>query len=296
MIAAFLKKATMYRLTVYYLVGLLALGELFGAIGWISVDPLSLLETTVGLLAVTLAADLALSRLLGAWNGRESAVITALILALIAGPASLGAERARFGAVLMSGVFAIAAKYLLAYKRQQLFNPAAVGIFLSSLAFKEFASWWVGQPALLPAVILGGALLVWKVRRIKMTAFFLASFALMVFGSGLVQGLSAGQALGSVGFVFFSTEAFFLAAVMLTEPKTSPKSFGFQAVFAGVAAFFMIPQLSLFGVNSSPELALLVANLFAFSVAPKGRHYLELKERVDFGRGISSFAFAYPRG
>ncbi len=296
MIVAFLRKATMYRLALYYIAGLLVMGELYGLAGWIAVNPLSLLETTAGLLAATILSDMVFSRIFRVWTDHESAVITALILALIAGPASLMAESARFGAIAMSGVFAIASKYLLAFKRQHLFNPAAAGIFLSSIAFKEFASWWVGQPILLPAVLLGGAVLVWKVRRFKMVGFFLATLAAMVVGSALIQGMPFDLAVANTGFVFFSTEAFFLAAVMLTEPKTSPKSFRLQAIYATIVAFFMIPQLSIFTLSSSPELALIAANFFAFIVSPKGRHVLRLKERRDLGRGISSFSFAYPGG
>ncbi len=286
----------MYRLALYYLAGLLAMAALYGLLGWIDVDPLSLLETTAGLLAATVAADIALSKIFSVWSDNESAVITALILALIAGPASISAEPARFGAIAMSGVFAMAVKYLLAYRRQHIFNPAAVGAFLASVAFKEFASWWVGQPVLLPAVVLGGALLVWKVRRVRLVAFFLAAYAAMAFASSLVQGLPPVPAIASVGFAFVHTEAFFLAAAMLTEPKTSPKSFRLQAVYALVVSFFMIPQLTVMGVSSSPELALLAANLFAFLASPKGRYVLRLKERRDMGRGFSSFAFAYAGG
>ena len=293
MIASFLRKATMYRLALYYLAGLLVMGELYGLFGWVTVNPLSLLETTAGLLVATVAADIAFSRIFRVWSDNESAIITALILALIAGPASITTESARFGAIAMSGVFAIASKYLLAFKRQHVFNPAAAGVFLSSIAFKEFASWWVGQPVLLPAVILGGAILVWKVRRFKLVAVFLAALTAMVLGSALVQGMPIDLAVANTGFVFFRTEACFLAAVMLTEPKTSPKSFRLQAIYAAIVAFFMIPQLSIFTVGSSPELALIAANLFAFIASPKGRHLLALKERRDFGHGISSFSFAY---
>ncbi len=286
----------MYRLALGYLSGLLALGGLFGLLGWIAIDPLSLIATTAGLLAATLAADYAFAKVFRSWANHESAAITALILALISGPASPVAETARFFAVVMSGVFAIGAKYLIAYRRQHLFNPAAIGVFLSSLAFKEFASWWVGEPILLPAVILGGILLAWKARRLRLVAFFLAAFAAAVFGAALIQGLPPGMAIGSVGFVFLHTEAFFLAAVMLTEPKTSPKSFGLQAVYAAIVAFLMIPQLTILAVNSSPELALIAANLFAFLVSPKGRHLLALREKRPLGPGIYSFAFAYPKG
>jgi len=83
---------------------------------------------------------------------------------------------------------------------------------------------------------------------------------------------------------------------MLTEPKTSPKSFALQTAYALIVAFFMIPQLSIFTLNSSPELALMLGNVFAFIVSPKGRHVLTLRERHDIGPGIYSFAFALPPG
>jgi glycine betaine catabolism B len=296
MIIRHIKRASMYRLALYYLIGLLAMSAIYGLFGWIAEKPLSILETAAGLLVATIAADFALSKLFGVWTDHESAAITALILALIAGPASLTSESARFAAIASSGAFAMAAKYLLAYKRQHLFNPAAVGIFLSSIVFKEYASWWVGQPVLLPAVALGGILLVWKVRRFKLVGVFLGAFAAMVFGSALFQGMPIDSALRNIGFVFFHTEALFLAAVMLTEPKTSPKNFAAEAAYAVIVAFFMIPQLSILSINSSPELALMAANVFAFFASPKGRHLLTLKEKKELGNGLSSFTFDLPRG
>jgi ferredoxin-NADP reductase len=296
MMLSYLKKATMYRLALFYLIGLIVMGSISALFGWIAENPLSIIETAAGLLVTTIAADFALSRIFGVWTDHESAAITALILALIAGPASITSESARFAAVASSGAFAMAAKYLLAYKRQHLFNPAAVGVFLSALAFKEYASWWVGQSVLLPAVALGGILLVWKARRAKLVVAFLAAFAAMVFGSALVQGMPIGLAVRNIGFVLFHTEAIFLATVMLTEPKTSPKRFAAQAGYAVIVAFLMIPQLSILTINSSPELALMAANVFAFLASPKGRHLLTLKEKRELGNGLSSFAFALPPG
>ena len=71
----------------------------------------------------------------------------------------------------------------------------------------------------------------------------------------------------------------FLAFVMLTEPITSPKRFGAQTIYVAVAALFALPQLSILGLNFSPELALLIANLVAFALGPRGRYTLVLKEK-----------------
>ena len=55
------------------------MGELYGLAGWIAVNPLSLLETTAGLLAATILSDMVFSRIFRVWTDHESAVITALI-------------------------------------------------------------------------------------------------------------------------------------------------------------------------------------------------------------------------
>ncbi len=91
--------------------------------------------------------------------------------------------------------------------------------------FGSFASWWVGSTALLPLVLIGGLLLVRKVSRIRLVGVFLGAFLVFNVGLALIQGLTLDLILQSVLFVFGQTSLLFFAAVMFTEPMTSPKSF-----------------------------------------------------------------------
>ncbi len=82
----FLNRFTMYRLTLYYLGALLALGTVLGVFGVVPVDPVGVLSSTAILLAVCFGANTLFARLLRIRSNPESSLITALILALIMPP------------------------------------------------------------------------------------------------------------------------------------------------------------------------------------------------------------------
>jgi len=301
----FLDQFTMYRLVLYYLVALLSLAVVLSSFGLLPVKPIAVLETTALLLVVTLVTNWAFSVLLRVPTNQESSVITALILALVLGPVSLDSDPLRFGIVAMGGAFAMASKYLLVWRRHHIFNPVALGIFLTGVVFGDggAASWWVGQLVMLPAIILGGLILIRKTNRLRFMGAFFLIFTVFLSGwslfQSLTQGLPADQIGQNLGFSFlltFETEIPFFAFVMLTEPLTSPTRFGPQLVYLCVAAFFALPMLSLAGINFSPELALLTANLVSFVLGPRGRHSLVLKEQRALTPDTVGFAFAVPKG
>jgi len=287
---------TMYRLVLYYLGGLLLLGLALSAAGVLPVDPVGIITTTVVLLAVSMGTNLLFSRLLGVWTNQESSIITALILALIAGPVSVTGDLTRLGIIALAGVFAIASKYVLVLHKQHIFNPAALGIFLTGIIFGEYASWWVGNAVMLPAVIAGGILVLRKISRFRFVGIFLGLYALFVATSSLSQGLPLPMVLQSFGYVFLHTEVIFLAVVMLTEPITSPGRFHQQVFYLAIVAFFLLPTLTIFGMSFSPAEALLLGNIFSFVVSRNRRLVLPLSRRVEHGGGITTFAFPYPQG
>ena len=47
---------------------------------------------------------------------------------------------------------AMASKYLLAFHKKHVFNPAAFGVAVTGLVFGGYASWWVGGNLATPAV------------------------------------------------------------------------------------------------------------------------------------------------
>ena len=67
---------------------------------------------------------------------------------------------------------------------------------------------------------------------------------------------------------------------MLTEPLTAPTMRWPRIAFGALVGFLFAPNIHIGSFYFTPELALLVGNLFAFAVGPKGRFVLTL-ERIE---------------
>jgi ferredoxin-NADP reductase len=125
---------------------------------------------------------------------------------------------------------------------------------------------------------------------------FLGAFLVFNVGLALLQGLTLDMIPQSLLFVLGQTSLLFFAAVMFTEPMTSPKRFPLQVVYAAIVAFLYQPQLTILGQNLTPEEALLVGNLFSYIVSPSFKVRLPLKDARLIGKGIWSFTFEKPKG
>ena len=294
LIDRFLNIFTMYRLTLYFLAALLVLGAAFSALGIVPGGPLAIIAATAVLLASCFLANALFARILGVRSNPESSLITALIMALIMGPVPL--DLRQLGMLAVAGAVAAATKYLLALRRQHIFNPAAAGALFSAFVFGANATWWVGNLALLPLAAVGGLLLARKIGRLRLVAAFLGLFVGFNLILGFSQGIGLGDAIQGLGFVFGHSALVFFAAVMFTEPMTSPKRLRWQLIYAALVAFLYQPQLSLWGQNLTPEEALMAGNLFSFIVSPSFKLRLKLKERREIGAGIMSFTFQKPPG
>ncbi len=133
-------------------------------------------------------------------------------------------------AVALAGAVAMASKYLLAFHRQHLFNPAAIAALFSRLDFGRFACWWVGSPHMLPLVALGGVVFARKMRGLRLVGLFLLEFLALNTALSLINGLRPDIILQSTLIVVSQSTELFFATVMLTEPMTSPKRFSMQAL------------------------------------------------------------------
>lgn len=114
----------------------------------------------------------------------ESASITALILTLIAGALPLFEN---LYLLTFVGVISMASKYIFAVRKKHIFNPTAVAVFLSAILLGNGASWWIGNTHILPVIILGGVLVLVKIRRVKLVLSFLAIYFLnaILFGGSV---------------------------------------------------------------------------------------------------------------
>src|SRR5579884_2585482 len=171
-----LDRITMYRLVLYVLIAYLAVAEVLSFFHLLPFSPLALLVSTAFLVLMCWATNTILARIFAVPTNVESAYITALILALIIDPIS-SAGLAFLG---WAAILAMSSKYILSLRNKHIFNPAAIAVVITSFALGDSASWWVGTASMLPVVLIGGALLVRKLRAGEMVLFFIGASLLTV--------------------------------------------------------------------------------------------------------------------
>lgn len=281
-----LDRITMYRLLLNYLVALLGAAILLSALGYLAFNPLAIAVSAGYLVGVSVLANRIFAAAFHAPSNPESSLITALILALIITPS---ASLQNFLFLTAAAGLAIASKYILAIRGRHIFNPAAVAVALTAIGAGESASWWVGNPALAPVVIIGGVLLVRKIRRGQMVAAFVLS---AVVTTAVFAVMGHGSVVGTIQKTFLESALLFLAFVMLTEPLTSPTLVRQQHWYGGLAGLLFPPQVHLFALASTPELVLLISNTYAYIVNPKIKLLPKLLKRESWGPNVHDFIFA----
>lgn len=177
---------------------------------------------------------------------------------------------------------AIASKFLLTWRNMPIVNPAVFGIlaafFLGKLfSLTPFVSWWGAAYVIpTPEFALPFALIIlaiWIIfglknwRKFPLLITFLLAHAILLFAFT--------KNLETLKFIFTDATIYFLAAIMLIEPKTSPILTRQQIIFALIAAlsfnvvnYFNLPLAELFGI--------LVANLYFF-----GQKYLMIRKNAQ---------------
>ncbi len=281
-----LDRITMYRLLVLYLEVLLGAAMLLSALGFLSFNPLSIAFSAGFLVGICLLANRIFASVFNAPANPESSLITALILALIiTPPASIQ------GYVFLTAAagLAIASKYLLTIRGRHIFNPAAVAVALTAIAAGESASWWVGSAVLAPVVIIGGLMLIRKVRRGQMVASFVLT---AIAATAAFALLGHGDIVGAIQKTFLQSSLLFLAFVMLTEPLTSPARLHQQRWYGMLTGLLFPPQVHILSLYSTPELVLLVGNVYAYFVNPKVKLVPRLLKKIAWGPNTADFVFA----
>ncbi len=286
----FLNKITMYRLVFYYLCVLLVAAFVLCLVGILPYDPAALAFSFAVILGVSWTANRLLAWAFDAAANVESVYITAFILALIIPPVA-ATDPAGVGFLIFASVWAMASKFLLAPGKRHIFNPAAFGVALSALVIGHSATWWVGgNLPLLPFVLIGGLLIVRKVQRFDLVLAFTAAAAVSILGLG-----GSGTALTSIQETLLHSSFFFFAFVMLTEPLTTPPTRSLRIAYGAIVGLLFGPNVHFGNFYLSPELALLVGNVFSWAVSPKGRYMLTLVGTEEVAKDAYEFSFAPDR-
>jgi len=285
----FLNQVTMYRLLVYYLSGLLGVAFVVSLFGNLGFSAVALLASTAILLAACWSINRAFAFIFKTPVNHESSIITALILALLITP-KLGQYDLLF--LLAASGLAMASKYVLTIKDVHIFNPAAIAVVLTAMGPRQNASWWIGTAVMLPFVLIGGLLVVRKIRREAMVFSYLA-VTLLATALFAVFGHSSGW--GALKEALLTSPALFLGFVMLTEPLTSPGTKGKQVLFGAFVGLLLPPQVHVGSLYTSPEIALVAGNIFAYLIDPRVRIFPKLQQKLKITASSADFVFTSDR-
>ncbi len=281
----FLNKTTMYRLLIYCLSFLVLTALIFSALGVMSFKPANFIFSTIFLIFFCLFTNWVFAKVFEAPSNIESVYITALILTLIIDPIqSLNQVLFLF---FVSGL-AMASKYILAIIKKHIFNPVAVAVVITALAMGQSASWWVGNLYMAPFVIIAGILITRKIRRADMVVtFFVVASAVTIINSIL----TGTDVIKAIEFILVYSFLPFLGFVMLTEPMTTPPSKKLRIVYGAFVGFLCVPSVHFGSTYFTPEIALLIGNVFSYFASPKLKLILTLKEKTKIANNTFDFVF-----
>jgi ferredoxin-NADP reductase len=276
-----LNKITMYRLVVYVLIWFTCTSLLFSSFGTLSFSPVLMLSGLVTSLAVGFLIDTILKKVFHATANHESSLITSLIIFFIM---AVPTRPKDFLAIGLATALALLSKYVITRRGAHIFNPAALGVFIVGISGIGFVSWWIATPVLSIPVLLGGLLILRKIRSFSLfIAFFIPASLLIVLQS--IQPVQTFVTLlGSWPLLFFGT-------IMLTEPSTMPDKHKDRLLFALLVGLLFGAQFSFGIVSSSPQLALLIGCMFASIVALRRSIKLTLLLKTPLTPSTYSFVF-----
>jgi glycine betaine catabolism B len=281
----FLNNITMYRLVLYELIGLILISVVFSFTGNIPYSPASIIISTLFLVFVAWITNSLFSKVFNAPTNTESAYITALILALIISPMKSNAD---FIFLFWAAFWGMAGKYIFAIGRKHIFNPAAIAVVLTSFVIGQSASWWIGTSIMAPFIAVGGLLIVRKIRREDFIFSFFMSAFLTIFVFTVLKGSSVYVMANNL---LLHSSLLFFAFIMLTEPLTTPPTKTLQIIYGIVVGILFAPQINIAGIYSTPELALVVGNIFSYLVSPKQKFFLTLSQKINIAPGLYDFLF-----
>ncbi|HVU10253.1 MAG TPA: RnfABCDGE type electron transport complex subunit D [Phototrophicaceae bacterium] len=280
-----LNRVTMYRLVLYYLIVLLGAGIVLSILHVLPYDPFALLFMIGFLVAVCWVTNTIFAWAFQVPANVESVYISALILALIITPLSGYGDLWFIG---WAAVLAMASKYVVAIGRKHIFNPVAFAVAITALTINGNASWWVGNLSMLPVVVIGGLLVVRKIRRFDLVLGFFVGALMTIFAFTI---LGRGNLLAELQNVAFYSPLFFFAFVILTEPLTTPPTRRLQLIYGLLVGFLFAPEFHIGSFYLTPELAILICNVFAYIVSPKTKLILTLREKLQLSPDTWEFVF-----
>ncbi len=291
-IDTFLNKTTMYRLVLYVLVFLFTSSLLLSFLKFLPYAPVDIIISGAFILFISWITNIIFAKVFEAPANVESVYISALILFCIITPIQSGNYSDFLPLAFWASVLAMAAKFIFAIGKKHIFNPVAIAVVITSLFINQSASWWIGTFNMFPFVMLGGLLIVRKIRRADLVISYTVVALVTIFIVTLTRGSNI-----PVAIIKNLTESyfFFFAFVMLTEPLTTPPTRKLRIIYGALVGFLSFTNLHIASVYFTPELALVFGNIFSYIVSPKEKLILTLKEKVKIATDTFDFIFTKNR-
>ncbi len=284
----FLNSITMYRLVLNCLGFLAFISIIFGFINLLPYSGYKYIQLLLIISLTSIVAQLVLTKVFRAITNIESFLITALILFLILSPIQNIQD---VYITIAITVVAITSKFIFAIDHKHFFNPAAIGVLTLNIFGYGNGIWWVGSRNLLPIVLLIAFLIVRKLRRFSLFFTFLLTAILTISISNLRYGITITD---SVISSLTSWPLIFFGSVMLTEPLTTPPKRNLYIIYAFIAGILFGFQFNLGPIRSSPEFALVMANIFSYIVSPKSKYFLQFQSQTQLAPQVVQFQFTKP--
>jgi ferredoxin-NADP reductase len=285
----FLNTQTMYRLVFQSLTILACVAIVFGFFGWIAYSGFSLIASLIVILGACYISNYIFARIVSAPRNIESVFISSLILFFILSPST---SVSGYLMLALAGIIAMASKYILVVRMKHVFNPAAISLVILGLFGSGLAVWWVGTPSLLLFVSIIGFLVIRKLKKAHLFFSFAITAIICILGFAFWNGATLSSTFIQI---FTSWPLLFFGTIMLTEPFSTPPTLRQQTIYGIIVGILFGSQFSFGPVYSTPELALIIGNLYTFAVSPKYFSKLTLRSRKEIASGIYEFIFSSSR-
>ena len=204
-------------------------------------------HVAIGLAAAIAAAgavDLIILRIRKkVWEFPSGAILSAMIVAMV-----LRAQEPWYVVAITASV-AIVSKYVFRSKTANVFNPAAIAIVVSFYVFHTGQSWWGALVDMTPiakvALLAGGAFITDRVNKMPLALTFLGVyFALFTIMSFIGPPLDAAEIFRTPD----AEAALYFAAIILTDPPTSPAKYPDQIIYGLIVAIISFAVFESTGV------------------------------------------------
>ena len=240
-----LNKFTIYHYMISFLILLILISTFFFGFGVNSLLPV----------LITIITTVSLDLFIGyykskKWELSQSALISGLFIG------GLLTQNLPFYMYVAAGIVAILSKHLIKFRQKHIFNPANLGILITSIIFPTaLHTWWISSPLIL--VLIFGIFMVWRLKRFDLTLSFLISYFLI----NSIIILSRGAQFSDIYFTLINGSViFFFSMFMLIEPRTNPTNKK-QRIAYGVLVAILFIIFQIYIPQHDLPLALAVGNV-----------------------------------